>query len=122
MKLSEETLINYTIARKILGRPLGGMYEDDPDTYIIYDQATMDLRPMPNWSTSLEAAWELLEELNLLWCQVGRENCSGVRYDCHLYNDPEMSDKVNATAPTPALAICKAILKYKGIDYEDKET
>jgi hypothetical protein len=68
-----------------------------------------------NPTTNLSDAWVVVEELNLLWCDVGRENCGGVRYDCTLYDRSDLSDKVNVTADTPAKAVCLAALKFKGV-------
>jgi len=73
---------------------------------------------LPSYSTDIKIAWEIIEKLDYLWFEVGRENCCGVRYDCVIYNNPELEDKVIVTKSTASLAICLAALKIKGIEYE----
>jgi len=69
---------------------------------------------VPNYSTDISAAWEVVEKLNYLSFNISRENCAGVRYDANVYDDPEMEDQINITADTAPHAICLAALKAVG--------
>tara|TARA_Y100000310_G_scaffold189061_1_gene189026 strand:- start:7047 stop:7487 length:441 start_codon:yes stop_codon:yes gene_type:complete len=66
---------------------------------------------IPMWSTDISAAWEVVEKLDCLQFNLGRENCAGIRFDAAFYDDLDMKDKVHAMADTVPLAICRAALK-----------
>lgn len=65
---------------------------------------------VPNYSTHIAAAWIVVDKLARLSFGIDREQCFGVRYDVRCYDDPDMRDKVRATAETAPLAICRAAL------------
>ena len=81
------------------------------DLFTVYDK-------LPNFCTSIAAAWMLLEKLDWFWFQVGRENCDGVRWDVRTYDDYDCKaeDEINVTCEdTAPLAITKACLKAAGV-------
>lgn len=66
----------------------------------------------PPYSTDWTTAHGIIEKLDLLWFEVGRESVCGVRYDAECHDNPDMKDRVHVMEDTGPLAICKAALEY----------
>lgn len=73
-----------------------------------------------DYSTDIRAAMNVVEKLNRLWFEIGRENAGGVRWDAIFYNDPDLKDSVHVTADTAPLAICLAALMTVGYTIDDE--
>jgi len=117
--------LNTLIAEKIVGLKI---IENEYGTYTMVDANGILINsadekewlPYPDYSNEISEAWKVVEHLNLLWFQVGREGMCGVHHDITCYNDHNKRDKIHISIADSKLAytICIAILKYKGIQYE----
>jgi len=71
-------------------------------------QGKVDFVPLPKYSTDIAAAWEVVEEMELV---VGY----GLLYKWHVRNSWEDDlASVHTNADTAPLAICRAALKVVG--------
>lgn len=94
------------IAEKVFDFALGRMAEDE-ELQLIYDQATADLRDIPNYSTELSTAWEIVEKIGVRFCLIKEETSSN-------YTRPYKAWFTGfsvAYGTSPAHAICLAALK-----------
>ena len=80
------------------GPPVFGM----PVYYLLDEQ----VRPIPNYSTDIAAAWQVLEKLSDTWLPSVFHD--GQLWVCEL---DDLKRKIVASAPQPELAICRCALK-----------
>ena len=116
--------LNTLIAEKILGLKI---IKNDCDTYTMVDARGIFINsadeiewlPYPDYSNEISEAWKVIEYLDLLWFSVSRESVCGVYHDVTAYGHHDMRDRIHVSVEgSAAYAICIAILKYKGIQYE----
>ena len=76
---------------------------------------------VPHYSTSIEAAWEVVEKLCEHGCTVFTEYTADEEDGCALVDvDPETGEEVlHAVADTIPHAICLAALKACGVEVDD---
>lgn len=85
----------------------------EPHHWVICIEAGK-VQPIPPYSTSIKAAWKIVEAFPSCCFHIHREHAAGIRYDVIIIMDGEQSydhgRRVHATAATAALAICRAAL------------
>ena len=112
--LIAEQVMGWTLYHRYLDRPANT--QEDYDSAAQYDGWSWRGRKLfaeaRKWqpSQNIEHAWEIIEHLNWLWFEVGRENCNGIRYDVLCYNTPRADPEFHAIAETVPLAICRVAL------------
>ena len=94
-------------------------YHQDAYNEHFLDQHGRLRMPEP-FSTSWFHAISVIDKLNVLYFQVGREFCAGIRYDITIYDDCNMKDKVYIKTEEAAFGICKAALEWK-LKHGDKK-
>ena len=113
MKSNEE--MNTLIAEKIMGwKPEGSFHPGEEKDWEGWrnEKGEGGFILPPAYSSNILPAMEVVKKMNVLQFTLGRENCSGVRFDASFYNDPNMTDRIHAMGGTASLAICRAALKY----------
>jgi hypothetical protein len=74
----------------------------------------IDAIPVPKYSTSIEAAWLIVEAFPSCCFRIDRERAAGIRYDATIIMDGEQpydhGRTIHAMAATAPLAICRAAL------------
>lgn len=110
MELKAGRELDALVAEKVMGWESVGPLDDDPSD-IIGVPPGMECPTVPHYSTSIEAAWKVVERLRPDFNVV--LECVSYEYNCHV-NPPGSSGTLNhvhARAPTVPLAICLAALK-----------
>jgi hypothetical protein len=81
---------------------------------VIPEGQYVGLEIIPPYSTSIEAAWLIVEAFPSCCFHVDRESAAGIRYDVTIIMDGEQpydhGREIHATAATAPLAICRAAL------------
>jgi hypothetical protein len=112
--------IDALVAEHVFHKVLAFMSEHDVEPSVVIDQATAHFDVIPEYSSDIAAAWEVVEELalenravevgnghsNWWWCNIARAETDSrglTVYDL-------------TKADTAPLAICLAALKSRGIE------
>ncbi len=110
--------LNTLIAERIMGlsrivNHVGTYTMLDADKKPINSADKLEWLPYPDYSNEISEAWKVVEHLNLLWFQIGRESVCGVYHDVIAYGHHDMRDKIHVSVEgSAAYAICIAALKY----------
>jgi len=98
--------------RKVIGPPVGNMGPiGDPGVWAYADEVPVDwILP---YSTSIAAAWQVVEEIKRRGLHWWIADCSG-GYGAHVRFEHDRRTFASAEAETLPLAICRAALKVVG--------